>query len=69
MLPCGEFSPELPVPVVEICRRVPISQSLVLTRKYGQEMPEKQMEEGNILAGPEERDIVADVRGPGSYRL
>jgi regulator of protease activity HflC (stomatin/prohibitin superfamily) len=48
---------------------VPIGQSLVLTRKYGQEMPEKQMEEGNILAGTGERGIVAEVLGPGSYRL
>jgi len=48
---------------------VPIGQSLVLTRKYGREMPEKQMEEGNILAGPEERGIVPEVLGPGSYRL
>jgi regulator of protease activity HflC (stomatin/prohibitin superfamily) len=48
---------------------VPTGKSLVLTRKYGKEMPEKQMAEGNILAGPEERGIVAEVLRPGSYRL
>jgi regulator of protease activity HflC (stomatin/prohibitin superfamily) len=48
---------------------VPTGQCLVLTRKYGKEIPEQQLAEGNILAAPDERGVVAEVLRPGSYRL
>src|SRR5579885_2872898 len=48
---------------------VPKDQCLVLTRLYGAEIPHDRLVRGDILAGPEERGIVKDVFGPGSYRL
>lgn len=48
---------------------VPKDQCLVLTRLYGAEIPQERLVRGDILAGPDERGIVKDVLGPGSYRL
>jgi hypothetical protein len=48
---------------------VPKDQCLVLTRLYGKEIPRERLDQGDILAGEDERGIVKDVLGPGSYRL
>jgi regulator of protease activity HflC (stomatin/prohibitin superfamily) len=48
---------------------VPKDQCLVLTQLYGAEIPYERIARGDILAGPNERGIVKDVKGPGSYRL
>jgi hypothetical protein len=42
---------------------------LVLTRKAGQRIPPERLAAGDILAGKDERGIVAEVLTPGSYRL
>jgi len=48
---------------------VPTGQCLVLTRNYGQRISPDRMMAGDILAGANERGIVAEVLKPGSYRL
>jgi regulator of protease activity HflC (stomatin/prohibitin superfamily) len=48
---------------------VPTGQCLVLTRKFGKDISESQLAGGSILAGPDERGIVPEILGPGSYRI
>jgi hypothetical protein len=48
---------------------VPPGKCLVLTRKYGTEIPKERLQEGDYLARDGERGIVRDVLPPGSYRL
>src|SRR5262249_15965801 len=42
---------------------------LVLTRKYGKEIPKERLRDGDYLAREGERGIVRDVLPPASYRL
>lgn len=48
---------------------VPPGKCLLLTRKYGKEIPKDRLQEGDYLARDGERGIVRDVLLPGSYRL
>jgi regulator of protease activity HflC (stomatin/prohibitin superfamily) len=54
---------------------VPPGQCLVLTRKFGKEIPKDRFEQGDILARDGEREIdgergiVREVKLPGNYRL
>jgi hypothetical protein len=48
---------------------VPPGKCLVLTRKFGKEIPKERLAQGDILARDGERGIVRDYLGPGSYRL
>jgi hypothetical protein len=48
---------------------VPPGKCLVLTRKYGADIPKDRLAEGDILAREGERGIVGEVKLPGSYRL
>jgi regulator of protease activity HflC (stomatin/prohibitin superfamily) len=48
---------------------VPPGKCLVLTRKYGKEIPADQRLRGDFLAGPEERGVVAEVLKPGNHRI
>jgi hypothetical protein len=48
---------------------VPTGKCLVLTRKYGREIDKERLAEGDILAGENDRGIVAEPLGPGGYRL
>jgi hypothetical protein len=49
--------------------RVPAGKCLVLTRRFGQEIPADRRERGEFLAGEGERGIVPDVLQPGNYRI
>lgn len=42
---------------------------LVLTRKFGQAIPPERVARGEILAGPGERGIVPEIKGPGKYYI
>jgi hypothetical protein len=48
---------------------VPSGQCLVLTRKYGKQIPSERLADDRILAEDDERGIVPKVLTPGSYRL
>jgi SPFH domain / Band 7 family len=48
---------------------VPSGSCLVLTRMYGKQIPTARLAQRDILAREDERGIVAEVKGPGSYRL
>src|SRR5262245_13866879 len=48
---------------------VPAGKCLVLTRKFGKDIPKEDLQRGDILAGEGERGIVREVLLPGSYRL
>lgn len=49
--------------------QVPPGKCLVLTRKFGKDIPKERMVEGDILAREGERGIVREVMLPGSYYL
>jgi hypothetical protein len=42
---------------------------LVLTRKFGKPIPSERVARGEILAGPGERGIVPEIKGPGKYYI
>lgn len=48
---------------------VPAGQCLVLTRKFGKEIPADRLAKGEILAGDDEKGIVGEVLRPGRHRL
>lgn len=48
---------------------VPPGKCLVMTRKYGADIPKERLAQGDILAREGERGIVREVKLPGSYRL
>jgi len=48
---------------------VPPGKCLVLTRKYGNEIPKERLAQGDVLAHEGERGIVREVKLPGSYRI
>ncbi|HEV3144643.1 MAG TPA: SPFH domain-containing protein, partial [Gemmataceae bacterium] len=48
---------------------VPPGKCLVLTRKYGNDIPKERLAQGDVLAHDGERGIVREVKLPGSYRL
>src|SRR5262249_25588844 len=48
---------------------VPDGSCLMLTRKYGKEIPHERMQEGDFLAREGERGVVRDVLPPSSYRI
>jgi hypothetical protein len=61
-------------------KTVPPGKCLVLTRRYGKEIPKERLETGDVLAqvgypvpdnqrGSEDRGILRDVLPPGSYRI
>jgi regulator of protease activity HflC (stomatin/prohibitin superfamily) len=49
--------------------KVPAGKCLVLTRRFGQEIPAERRGRGEFLAADGERGIVADVLQPGNYRI
>lgn len=49
--------------------QVPAGKCLVLTRRFGAEIPADRRERGEFLAGKDERGIVPEVRQPGNYRI
>ncbi len=49
--------------------QVPAGKCLVLTRRFGAEIPAERRERGEFLAGDGERGIVADVLQPGNHRV
>lgn len=48
---------------------VPAGKCLVLTRRYGKEIPTEQQLAGEYLARDGERGVVAEVRQPGNHRI
>ncbi len=48
---------------------VPPGRFLVLTRKFGKPIPPERVARGEILAGPGERGIVPEIKGPGKYYI
>ncbi len=48
---------------------VPAGHFLVLTRKFGKPIPPERVARGEILAGPGERGIVPEIKGPGKYYI
>jgi regulator of protease activity HflC (stomatin/prohibitin superfamily) len=48
---------------------VPVGKCAVLTRKFGTEIPAQRLEQGDILAGKDERGIVKEPLLPGRYRI
>jgi regulator of protease activity HflC (stomatin/prohibitin superfamily) len=49
--------------------QVPAGKCLVLTRRFGNEIPLERRQRGEFLAAEGERGIVPEVRQPGNYRL
>ena len=48
---------------------VPSGKFLVLTRKFGKPIPPERVARGEFLAGPDERGIVPEIKGPGKYYI
>jgi regulator of protease activity HflC (stomatin/prohibitin superfamily) len=49
--------------------QVPAGKCLVLTRRFGNEIPADRRARGEFLAGEGERGILPEVRQPGNYRI
>jgi regulator of protease activity HflC (stomatin/prohibitin superfamily) len=49
--------------------KVPAGKCLVLTRRFGEEIPAERRDRGEFLAAEGERGIVPEVRQPGNYRI
>ena len=49
--------------------KVPAGKCLVLTRRFGDEIPAERRERGEFLAGNGERGILAEVLPPGNHRI
>jgi regulator of protease activity HflC (stomatin/prohibitin superfamily) len=49
--------------------KVDAGKCLVLTRKFGPPITDGRLERGDYLADKDERGVVAEVLGPGNYRL
>jgi hypothetical protein len=48
---------------------VPPGKFLVLTRKFGKPIPPERVTRGDFLAGPDERGILPEIKGPGKYYI
>jgi hypothetical protein len=48
---------------------VPPGKFLVVTRKFGKPIPPERVARGDFLAGPEERGILPEIKGPGKYYI